>query len=115
MKYLEYLKEKFDIRYVEYEVFQMVLEKSYTVKVNDYEYKEYTFESIIHIIREDFRHKRYSIYADQISFSVYKPEHCLYGIVLDNITNKELYYMLYILYARFNWKFKKKDIDDFIK
>lgn len=118
MNYIDYLETKFDVDHLDFEAVQAVLEKEYQVRVASNEYKLITFELFLKMINsihhEYILDHRLNYHYNYIYFG---NAMTLYTIdIFDNkITKKELYYMLYILYGRYSYKFKKKDIDEILK
>jgi hypothetical protein len=116
MDYLETLKRKFKIDKVDYEAIQYLLEKKYTVWSNKNIYTSYdndevmSFEELLNIIKQ-LRH--YSIMFNGISF-IFNDKYII-NVKRNNISRKELFYILYVLYAQTNVKISKKDLKLFFK
>lgn len=117
MQYIDYLKKRFEINRVNYEAIQYLLEKKYIVWSNtniyisyDNDYITIPFESLLMNLKQSQKH---SLMYNGLSI-IYNNKYIM-NVKRNNITRKELFYILYILYAQVNVKISKKNLKQFFK
>lgn len=116
--YIEYITEKFHMKTnFKYEAVQYLLEQKFRIWSNKNIYLSYdtdfvsiSLESFIeHMKIDTVKNLHYNgidlIFNDQYIINIRK----------NNISDKKLFYMLYILYERYKMKLSKKELKEFIK
>jgi hypothetical protein len=117
MKYDEYLMKQFKIQNIDYTVIQSILDKTYIVSPyhSDKHQKELfdVFLKKLKISKFNMiytTHQKRTMKAKIIFYPAYELD-----IVRNDISKFELFYILYIIYSKFDLKLFKENIKEIIR
>jgi hypothetical protein len=119
MYYTDYLKKRFKIDEFDYNTTQFIFEKEYIIWNNENTYISYydgcfklPFEAILKHIEKEKEKEKTIMYN---GIAIILCQKYTLNLRRNNIGRIEMFYILYILDARFSMKLSKKDLKQFFK